>query len=167
MLEMAERHCEQLEQLPSDPAGAIRGLQNYDFMDQKPARSSRTSWPLQQQMLQQTFQGMQQALSEMTPEQIASMRQMMQDLNEMLEARARGEDPQFEQFMHKWGHMFGPDVKSLEGLIERMQQQTAAMQQLMDSMDPSQRDQLQGMMQALMQDPGLQQEMARLQQNQA
>ena len=46
-----------------------------------------------------------------------------------------------------------------------MQQQTAAMQQLMDSMDPSQRDQLQGMMQALMQDPGLQQEMARLQQN--
>jgi uncharacterized protein with von Willebrand factor type A (vWA) domain len=61
--------------------------------------------------------------------------------------------------------MFGPGVNSLEDLIERMRQQTAAMQQLMDSMDPGQRDQLQGMMQAIMQDPGLQQEMARLQGN--
>jgi uncharacterized protein with von Willebrand factor type A (vWA) domain len=167
MLErMAEKHREQLNDLPGDPAGQIRGLQNYDFMDQDARQKFQDLMAaLQQQMLQQTFQGMQQALSEMTPEQIAQMRQMMQDLNEMLEARARGEDPQFEQFMHKWGHMFGPDVKSLEDLIERMQQQTAAMQQLMDSMDPSQRDQLQGMMQALMQDPGLQQEMSRLQQN--
>ncbi len=167
MLErMAERKREQLDELPSDPAGAIRGLQDYDFMDQDARQKFQDLLAsLQQQMLQQTFQGMQQALSEMTPEQIASMRQMMQDLNEMLEAKSRGEDPQFEQFMHKWGHMFGPDVKSLEDLIERMQQQTAAMQQLMDSMDPSQRDQLQGMMQALLQDPGLQQEMSRLQQN--
>jgi len=41
----------------------------------------------------------------------------------------------------------------------------AAMQQLMDSMTPEQREELQGMMQAIMQDPGLQQEMSRLQQN--
>ena len=64
---------------------------------------------LQQQMMQQTFQGMQQALSEMTPERSAEMRQMMQELNEMLEAAPAGEDPNFEQFMHHWGHFFGPD----------------------------------------------------------
>jgi uncharacterized protein with von Willebrand factor type A (vWA) domain len=167
MLErMAERHRAQLDDLPDDPAGQIRGLQQYDFMDQEARQKFQDLLAsLQQQILQQTFQGMQQALSEMTPEQIAATRQMMRDLNEMLEAKARGEDPQFEQFMHKWGHLFGPDVRSLEDLIERMRQQTAAMQQLMDSMDPAQRDQLQGMMQALMQDPGLQEEMARLQQN--
>jgi len=33
------------------------------------------------------------------------------------EARARGQDPNFEQFMHKWGHFFGPDVKSLDDLL--------------------------------------------------
>jgi uncharacterized protein with von Willebrand factor type A (vWA) domain len=167
MLErLAERRRDQLDNLSSDPAGQIRQLQDYDFMDQGARQKFQDLVSsLQQQVLQQTFQGMQQALSEMTPEQIADMRQMMSELNDMLEARARGEDPQFEQFMHKWGHMFGNDVKSLEDLIERMRQQTAAMQQLMDSMDPSQREQLQGMMQALMQDPDLQQEMSRLQQN--
>ena len=163
---MVQKHLEDLADTPSDPAGAIRHLQQYDFMNQ----SARQKFDelvsgLQQQMMQQTFQGMQQSLAEMTPEQIAETRQMMQDLNEMLEAQARGEDPQFEHFMHKWGHMFGPDVKSLDDLMEHMRQQTAAMQQLMDSMSPEQREELQGMMQAIMQDPGLQQEMERLQQN--
>jgi uncharacterized protein with von Willebrand factor type A (vWA) domain len=35
---------------------------------------------------------------------------MLRELNEMLEAQRRGEDPNFEQFMHKWGHYFGPDI---------------------------------------------------------
>ncbi len=167
MLErMAAKRLDQLDNLPDDPAGTIRALQDYDFMDpQARAKFQELLAELQQQVLQQTFQGMQQALSEMSPEQIADTRQMMQDLNEMLEARARGEDPQFEQFMHQWGHYFGPDVQSLDDLIERMRQQTAAMQQLMDSMTPDQQNQLQGMMQAIMQDPDLQQEMARLQAN--
>ncbi|MGE3798905.1 MAG: VWA domain-containing protein, partial [Thermomicrobiales bacterium] len=115
--------------------------------------------------MQQTFQGMQESLSQMTPEQVAEMHRMMQDLNEMLEAQQRGEQPQFEQFMHKWGHFFGPDVQSLEDLIERMRQQNAALQQLMGSMSDDQQSELQSLMQSVMQDPGLQQEMSRLQQN--
>ncbi len=163
---LAAKKREQLDQLPADPAGAIRGLQNYEFMDPAARQKFQDLLAmLQQQVLQQTFQGIQQALSEMTPEQIAEMRQMLRDLNDMLEAKQRGEDPGFEQFMHKWGHFFGPDVKSLDDLLQRMQQQMAAMQQLMDSMTPEQRAQLQGLMQAIMEDPGLQAEMARLQEN--
>lgn len=163
---IAGKHQQQLDELPSDPAGAIRGLQQYDFMDQQARQKFQDLLSqLQQQMMNQTFQGMQQSLSEMSPEQIAETRQMMSDLNEMLEAKNRGEDPGFEQFMHKWGHYFGPRIRSLEDLIEHMRQQTAAMQQLMDSMSQEQRSELQGLMQAIMQDPGLQQEMARMQQN--
>ncbi|MER3438421.1 MAG: VWA domain-containing protein, partial [Chloroflexota bacterium] len=163
---LAAKKREQLDQLPADPAGAIRGLQDYEFMDPAARQKFQDLLAmLQQQVLQQTFQGIQQALSEMTPEQIAEMRQMLRDLNDMLEAKQRGEDPGFEQFMHKWGHVFGPDVKSLDDLLQRMQQQMAAMQQLMDSMTPEQRAQLQGLMQAIMEDPGLQAEMARLQEN--
>jgi uncharacterized protein with von Willebrand factor type A (vWA) domain len=167
MLEqIAAKKRDQLDNLPEDPAGAIRGLQDYDFMDpQARQKFQELLAMLQQQVLQQTFQGMQQALNEMSPEQIGEMRQMLRDLNEMLEARARGQDPNFEQFMHKWGHFFGPDVKSLDDLLDHMRRQMAAMQQLMDSMTPEQREQLQGMMQAIMQDPGLQEEMGRLQQN--
>ena len=82
---------------------------------------------LQQQVMQQTFQGMRQALGDMTPEDIEQTRQMMSELNDMIEAHNRGEPTNFDQFMHRWGHFFGPDVKSLEDLIERMRQQMAAM----------------------------------------
>src|SRR5215203_216114 len=120
---------------------------------------------LQQQMTQQTFQGMQQALSQMTPDDIADMRQMMQELNEMLEARRRGEDPGFQEFMHRWGHFFGPGLNSLDDLMQRMQQQMGAVRQLMQSMSGDQRAELQGLMQAAMQDDGLRQEMSRLGEN--
>jgi uncharacterized protein with von Willebrand factor type A (vWA) domain len=163
---IAEKRNQQLDGLPSDPAGQIRGLQQYDFMDQQARQKFQDLLAqLQQQMMNQTFQGMQQSLSQMSPEQIADTRKMMSELNDMLEAKNRGEYPGFEQFMHKWGHYFGDNIRSLEDLIEHMRQQMAAMQQLMDSMSQEQRSELQGLMQAIMQDPGLQQEMARMQQN--
>lgn len=167
MLEqIANRKREQLDGLPSDPAGAIKGLQEYDFMDSAAREKFQELLSmLQQQVLQQTFQGMQQSLGQMTPEDVSEMRQMMNELNDMLEAQARGEDPNFEQFMHKWGHFFGPDVQSLDDLVEHMRRQMAAMNQLMESMSPEQRGQLESMMQAIMQDEGLQQQMARLAQN--
>ena len=60
--------------------GAIRELQRLRLHGpRRRGRSSRNCWTmLQQQVMQQTFQGMQQALGEMTPEDIAEMRQMMQ-----------------------------------------------------------------------------------------
>ncbi|MDP9362723.1 MAG: VWA domain-containing protein [Chloroflexota bacterium] len=169
MLEqMAARKLEQLDALPSDPAGAIQGLNDYDFMDPGARQQFQELLAmLQQQVLQSTFQGMQQALGEMTPDDVAEMRQMMRDLNELLEARQQGnEDPgDFERFMHKWGHFFGPDVKNLDDLLAQMQQRMNAMQQLMQSMSAEQRGQLEGMMQAVMRDEGLQAEMSRLGQN--
>ena len=163
---MAERRLQQLDALPKDPAAAIRALTDYDFMTPEARQQFQELLDmLQQQMTQQTFQGMQQALSQMTPDDIAEMRQMMQELNEMLEARRRGEDPGFQEFMHRWGHFFGPGLNSLDDLMQRMQQQMGAMRQLMQSMSGDQRAELQGLMQAAMQDDGLRQEMSRLGEN--
>src|SRR5215203_2360419 len=163
---MAERRLQQLDALPKDPAAAIRALTDYDFMTPEARQQFQELLDmLQQQMTQQTFQGMQQALSQMTPDDIADMRQMMQELNEMLEARRRGEDPGFQEFMHRWGHFFGPGLNSLDDLMQRMQQQMGAMRQLMQSMSADQRGELQGLMQAAMQDDGLRQEMSRLGEN--
>jgi uncharacterized protein with von Willebrand factor type A (vWA) domain len=163
---MTERRLQQLDALPKDPAAAIRALTDYDFMTPEARQQFQELLDmLQQQMTQQTFQGMQQALSQMTPEDIADMRQMMQELNEMLEARQRGDDPGFQEFMHRWGHFFGPGLNSLDDLMQRMQQQMGAMRQLMQSMSDEQRGELQGLMQAAMQDNGLRQEMSRLGEN--
>jgi len=163
---LAERRRQQLDALPKDPAAAIRALSDYDFMSPEARQQFQDLLDmLQQQMTQQMFQGMQQALSQMTPDDLGEMRQMMQELNEMLEARQRGEDPGFQEFMHRWGHFFGPGVNSLDELMERMQQQMGAMRQLMQSMTADQRGQLQGLMQAAMQDEGLRQQMTRLAEN--
>jgi uncharacterized protein with von Willebrand factor type A (vWA) domain len=164
--QMAAKKQAQLEQLPSDPAGAIKELQQYDFMSPAARQKFQDLLDmLQQQVMNQTFQGMRQALGDMTPEDIAEMRQMMSELNDMIEANNRGEPTNFEQFMHRWGHYFGPDVKSLDDLIERMRQQMAAMNQLMESMPGEQRSQLEEMMRNLAQDPGLQEQMSRLAEN--
>ena len=163
---MAERRLKQLDALPDDPPGAIRGLTDYDFMSPEARQQFQDLLDmLQQQMMQQTFQGMQQALSQMTPDDLAEMRQMMQELNEMLEAKQRGEETGFQEFMHRWGQFFGPGLNSLDDLIERMQQQMGAMRQLMQSMSAEQQAELQGMMQAAMQDPGLREQMGRLSEN--
>lgn len=164
--QIADRKRSQLDALPNDPAGQIKGLQDYEFMSPKAAEEFRELLnQLQQQVMNQTFEGMQQSLSNMTPEDLAEMRQMMSELNDMIERRSRGEDPGFNEFMHRWGHYFGSDIKDLDELLDRMRQRMGAMQQLMNSMSAEQREQLMGSMQAAMQDPGLQEQMSRLSQN--
>jgi uncharacterized protein with von Willebrand factor type A (vWA) domain len=164
--QITDRKRAQLDALPGDPAGQIKGLQEYEFMSPKAAEEFRQLLDqLQQQVMQQTFEGMQQSLSNMSPEDLAEMRQMMSELNDMIERRARGEDPGFNEFMHRWGHYFGSDINDLDELLDRMKQRMGAMQQLMNSMTPEQREQLMGSMQAAMQDPGLQEQMSRLNQN--
>ncbi|MDI3340719.1 MAG: VWA domain-containing protein [Sphaerobacter sp.] len=163
---MAARNLEVLDALPPDPAGRIKGLQDYDFMDPGARQKFQELLSmLQQQMLQQTFQGMQQAIQRMTPEDIADMRQMLRELNEMLEERARGGQPDFERFMHKFGHYFGPNIDSLDDLLDHLARQMAAMQSLLDSMTPEMRAQLQDALEAVLSDPGIQQELAQLGEN--
>lgn len=160
---LAQRHHDQLDALPIDPAGQIEGLQNYDFMDPQAREAfDQLVESLRQQVLNSTAQSMQQSLRGMTPEDIQSTREMLKELNEMLEARQRGEEPDFERFMHRHGHHFGNDIHSLDELMDRMAQQMATMQHLMDSMTPEQRAELWAAMQAVMDDEGIQQEMNRL-----
>jgi len=167
MLEnMAQKKLDALDKLPLDPAGQIKALTEYEFMDPRAREKfQELLQELQQQMLQQTFQGMQQSLQNMTPESMQEMQQMLSELNDMLEERAKGGQPDFERFMHRWGHYFGNDIKSLDELMDRMAQQMAAMQSLMNSMSQEQRAELWNAMQAVMNDPGMQQQMERLSEN--
>jgi len=163
MLErMAEQKRQQLSQLPGDMPGQIRGLQEYDFMDPDARQQFQELLDmLKQQMMQSTFQGMQQAIQNTSPEAMQGMKQMLSDLNQMLRQAAEGGTPNFDQFMQQWGELF-PGAENLEQLVEQLQRQMAQMQSLMDSMSPQQRRQLQEMMNAAMQDPELRQELGEL-----
>jgi uncharacterized protein with von Willebrand factor type A (vWA) domain len=166
MLEMiAKRKQEYLEKLPDDIPGQIKGLSEYDFMDDEARdKFNELLASLQQQMMQQFFQGMQQSLQNMTPEDIAKMREMIRDLNKMLRERQEGREPDFDAFMQKHGEYF-PGVNSLDDLLGQMQQQMQAMQGIMDNLSPEQREELQNLMEQLMGDDRIRVDMMELAQN--
>ncbi len=153
MLEMiAKRKQEYLDKLPEDVPGQIKQLSEYDFMDDEAREKFQELMEsLRQQMMQQFFQGMQQSLQNMTPEDMARLREMIRELNQMLRDRQEGRDPDFDSFMQKYGDYF-PGVNSLDDLIEQMQMQAAAMQGIMDNLSPEQREELQNLMEQLMGD---------------
>ncbi len=167
MLEnIANKKFQYLDQLPQDPAGQIQQLSQYDFMDEQAREEfQQLMQMLQQQIMQQYFQGMTQAIQSMTPEDLARMREMVRELNQMLRQRAQGEEPDFDSFMQKYGDFFGPGINTLDDLIEQMAQRQAQMQALMDSMSAEQREQLRDMMEQLIGDDRLRVDLAELAMN--
>ena len=157
---------QKLDAIPPDPAGRLRDLQAYDFVSPEAKQKfDELLASLRQQMMQPMFNSMQQALKNMSPGDLARMREMMQDLNRMLRQKAEGEEPDFDAFMTKWGQSF-PGVESLDQLIEQLGRQMGAMQSLMQSLSPEQRAQLDEMMRGLMlQDERLEAQMRQLAMN--
>jgi uncharacterized protein with von Willebrand factor type A (vWA) domain len=163
MLEsMANKKREYLDALPESVPQRFQALSQYDFMDTEARdKFEQLKQMLQQQIMQSYFQGMQQALQSITPEDLQRTREMVRDLNQMLEDRIQGREPKFEEFMQKYGDMF-PGVNSLDELLEQMQRRMAAMQAMMESMSPEMREQLQQMMDNLIGDDRLRADLARL-----
>jgi uncharacterized protein with von Willebrand factor type A (vWA) domain len=157
---------QKLDAIPPDPAGRLRDLQSYDFVSPEAKQKfDELLASLRQQMMQPMFNTMQQALQNMSPQDLARMREMMQDLNRMLRQKAEGDEPDFDAFMDKWGQHF-PGVESLDQLIEQLGRQMAAMQSLMQSLSPDQRNQLNEMLRNMMlQDERLEAQMRQLAMN--
>jgi uncharacterized protein with von Willebrand factor type A (vWA) domain len=80
---------------------------------------------------------------------------MMAALNDMLDKRERGEDPEFEKFMEEFGDFFPENPETLDELLENMAQRMQAMQNFMNSLTPEQRSQLQQLSEQLMEDMDL------------
>ena len=120
---------------------------------------------LRQQLMESYFNQMAEGMKDVSPEQMARMKDMLADLNQMLEQRERGEEPDFDGFMEKYGDFFPGNPKNLDELLEQMARSMAAMQQMMNSMTPEQRAQLQGLAQSLLEDMDLRWQMDELSRN--
>ena len=155
-----------LDMLPNDLAGKVRELSAYDFESREAAqRFEQLMDKLREQLMQQMVDQMSSAVQNMTPEDMARMKDMMAALNEMIERQQRGEDPQFEQFMEQFGDFFPENPQSLEELLQQMAQRMAAMQAMLNSMTPEQRAQLQQLSDQLLEDMDLRWQMDQLGQN--
>ncbi|MEM9132876.1 MAG: hypothetical protein AAF962_06035 [Actinomycetota bacterium] len=156
----------QLDLLPDDLAGRVRGLQDYEFeSNEAQQRFDDLLDQLRQQLMEQQFNQMAGAMENMSPEDMARMKDMMAELNNMLEQRERGEEPDFEAFMEEYGDFFPGNPQTLDELLEQMAQQMAAMQAMLNSMTPEQRQQLQDLSSQLLEDMDLNFEASRLGQN--
>jgi len=159
MLEnLSKRRLQQLDQLPPDAAGQIQQLRDYDFLSPDARQQFNDLLKeLQQQILQQYFRGFQQGLQSLTPEGLKDIRDMLRDLNRLLEGKG-----DFDEFMRKWGKNFPPGMESPEQLADYLQKQMAAMESLLNSMTPEMRKELEDLMGNIFQDAELQSELTRL-----
>jgi uncharacterized protein with von Willebrand factor type A (vWA) domain len=161
--DMAQKHTDELDQLPPEVGGRIKQLRDYDFMDPEARQQFEELLDtLQQQVMQNYFKGIQQGLENMSEEDLRRMAEMVKDLNDLTQRKLNGEDPDISDFMAKWGDFFPPGIETFDQLAQHMQEQMAQMQSLMDSMSPEQRSELQGMMEALLRDNRLQWDMYEL-----
>ncbi len=156
----------QLDMLPDDLAGKVRGLQQYEFeSNEAQQRFDDLLDKLRQELMRQQFDQMSGAMADMSQDELSRLKDMMAELNRMLEQRAAGEEPDFDGFMERYGDFFPDDPKTLDELLESMARQMAAMQAMLNSMTPEQRAQLMELSDQLMEDMDLNFEMSRLGQN--
>jgi uncharacterized protein with von Willebrand factor type A (vWA) domain len=160
--DMAGKRLDQLDALPPDVGGRIRGLQEYDFMEPGAReRFDELVKKLQKQVLDQYVAGLSEAIQGITPEDLAANREMVRDLNALLQEKLAGGEPDASDFLAKHGRFF-PGAQNLDDIIEQLAQRMAAMQSLLRSMTPEQRAELQDMMDALLRDDRLRWDLAQL-----
>ncbi len=159
----AQRNLDKLDNMPESTGGAIKELMEYDFMDPEAQRMFQELLDmLRSRMAQNLSQDMMQNLQNMTPDDMAALREMLNQLNRMLQDKAMGRDPDFDSFMQQFGPMFGPNPpQSLEELMEYLMDQMAQMQSLMESMSPEARRQLEDALSSVL-DPETQRELSQL-----
>ena len=159
----AQRNRERLDDLPDGVGGQIQQLMEYDFMDPDAQQKFQELLDmLKSQMAQNLSQQMQQQMQNMSTEDMAAMREMMNQLGQMMRDKMDGREPDFDGFMQQFGSMFGPNPpQSFEELMDHLQQQMSQMQSMLESMSPEMRRELEDAMNASM-DPATQQAMAQL-----
>ncbi len=157
-----------IENLPASPSAAVNELADYEWRSpQARADYEKIKDLLGRELLDQRFQGMKQALENATDEDRAQINEMLQDLNELLEKHARGEDTQqdFDDFMDKHGDFFPENPQNVEELADALAQRSAAAQRMLNSMTQEQRDELMQLSAQAFGSPALMESLARLDAN--
>ena len=154
----------ELDALPKDTAHAVQELKPYEWKSAEARETyEQIADLLRREVLDSQFKGMKQALESASLEDMQRIKDMLADLNAMLEADARGEhtQEQFDQFMATHGEFFPSKPGTLGELVDELARRAAAQQRLMDSLTPGQRQELGELMQGAM-DLDLQAQMAQL-----
>ncbi|HUO38612.1 MAG TPA: VWA domain-containing protein, partial [Mycobacterium sp.] len=155
----------QLESLSPSPAKAVQELSDYNWRSgEAREKYEQIKDLLGREMLDQRFAGMKQALEGATDEDRQRVSEMLDDLNELLDKHARGEDTQqdFENFMAKHGEFFPENPRTVEELLDSLAKRAAAAQRFRNSLSAEQRAELDALALQAFGSPALQQALSRL-----
>ncbi|MDJ0010916.1 vWA domain-containing protein [Rhodococcus erythropolis] len=156
-----------IEELPPSTAQAVQDLADYNWRsEQARADYEKIRDLLGREVLDQRFSGMKQALEDATDEDREQIRQMLADLNQLLDAHSRGVDTpeQFAEIMDKHGQYFPDNPRNVDELLDSLAQRAAAAQRLRNSLSQEQRDELDALAQQAFGDPSLMSELSQLDQ---
>jgi uncharacterized protein with von Willebrand factor type A (vWA) domain len=156
---------DELDALPADTAQAISRLADYQWRSNAARETfEQLKELLRREVLDSQFRGMKEALANPDPEALQRVKDMLAELNAMLDADARGEHTQedFDAFMERYGDLFPDRPANLEELVDQLARRAMAAQRLMSSLSAEQRDELAGLMDQALSDAGLGAEMGRL-----
>jgi len=152
-----------LDQLPADAPGQIRELTGYRFFDAEAQRRfDELMEHLREQVMGAHFRTIAEGMQNLSPEELGRFRDMLAELNDMIERRDRGEAYDFDGFMQRHGDFFPDHPGTLEELLDQMARRMAALSRLLASMSPEQRAELQALSDQVMQDMDLAFEVSRL-----
>ncbi len=155
----------ELDAVPSDTAQAIRHLADYEWRSPAAREAfEQLKDLLRREVLDSQFRGMKDVLANPDPAALQRVKDMLADLNAMLDADARGEHTQadFDRFMDSYGDMFPGRPANLEELVDQLARRAMAAARLLGSLSPDQREELASLMEQALADAGLAAEMARL-----
>ncbi|MEV0380689.1 hypothetical protein [Nonomuraea sp. NPDC050643] len=155
----------ELDALPEDTASAIQELSTYEWRSSAARQTFEELRDLlRREVLDSQFRGLRDALANPDPEAMERIRQMMSDLNDMLDKDSRGEHTQddFDAFMAKYGDLFPEKPRNLEELVDILARRAAATQRMLASMTPRQREELGNLINQTLDQAGLSDQMRRL-----
>lgn len=162
---IAARRRDSLDALPPDAGKRLRALRDYDFLDPD-ARQQYNDLVdrLRRTTLDRYTKGLSDAVGGMRPEDLAAQRQMVRDLNDLLEQRMAGDEPSqdaVDDFLRQHGGFFA-GAETLDDVVEQLAQRMQSLQSLLRSLTPQQRAELRDTIDALLRDDRLKWDLARL-----
>lgn len=150
----------ELDTLPDNIAAQIRALGDYRWHSEQAAEAFESLLDdIRRQLLDASFNQISEGLQSMSPEEMARVKDMLAELNALIEERSQGwggpSQQQFDDFMQRHREFFPEQPKTFDELLEILARRSMAMSRYLASLSGEQRAQLQGLMQDLLTDMDL------------
>ena len=155
----------QIASLPPSPAKAVQELSEYQWRsDEARQKYDQIKDLLGREMLDQRFAGMKQALENASDEDRQAVNEMLDDLNDLLDKHAGGQDTSsdFENFMAKHGQYFPENPRNVDELLDSLAKRAAAAQRFRNSLSAEQRAELDALARQAFGSPQLMNALSRL-----